>query len=213
MVSTCQTSSESTCLHSGKTVFQWRHHHQTCSIILGCRNQTVKQFEVGLRHFSDLNDAELVECQEERLEGNIYTWHMQICYSKLQFLTEKTAYPFLFGGGYTEKKHPTSFGDSVFWMVGQKHWRILKNKQTRVFSCSMIQTYILLYLSRLLKMLFPLPGHKEDIHVGEGRDELPAHCRALCEHLWLWYLGSALKVFRHLPLLPKELSCFVHTET
>lgn len=69
MVSTCQTSSESTCLHSGKTVFQWRHHHQTSSIILGCQHETVKQLTLvattGLRHFSDLNDAELAECQEE----------------------------------------------------------------------------------------------------------------------------------------------------
>lgn len=55
-------------------------------------------------------------------------------------------------------------------------------------------------------------GDKEDTHVGEGRDELPAHCRALCEHLWLWYLGSALKVFWNLPILPEELPCFVHIE-
>lgn len=41
-------------------------------------------------------------------------------------------------------------------------------------------------------------------------------CRALCEHLGVWYnaqgyIGKALRVTWHLSLLPEQLICFVHT--
>lgn len=43
---------------------------------------------------------------------------------------------------------------------------------------------------------------------GSALDESPVICRALCEHLGVRYLGSALKVSWHPPLVQQHLLCF-----
>lgn len=65
----------------------------------------------------------------------------------------------------------------------------------------------ILYLFTILVVLW-FGGHRH----GAPLNGMPVHCKALCEHLCVWflaqgYLGSAPKVLWHLPLLPEHMFC------
>lgn len=71
------------------------------------------------------------------------------------------------------------------------------------------------FLSSHLLNRFDPSGVLGRVHNGwkEGPplEASPVHRRALNEHLWVWYLGSALKVFGHLPPISEHLPYFVCT--
>lgn len=80
MVSTCQTPSESPRLRSGEAAIEPAPLCQVAGTIL-TGNSVATQPSVSHPHFTDPNNAQLVECQEERLEGNIYVRPVEICSS------------------------------------------------------------------------------------------------------------------------------------